>query len=80
MPNRSDNIRPLDGSEGHILSDADRKFISLPVRLGGLGIPIYQEISTCEYEFSRKGTSLLTPRFVAQEQTYVIDKVNEKKK
>ena len=89
MPNMSENIRPLDEyltnhfipaiTEGHILSDADRKLISLPVRLGGLGIPIYQEISTCEYEFSRKGTSLLTPRIVAQEQTYVIDKGNEKK-
>ena len=67
-------------TEGHILSEADnRKLISLPVRFGGLGIPIYQEICTREYENSRKVTLPLTPRIVEQEQEYTHNKEREKK-
>ena len=88
IPNLAPILKPLDDyltenfipaiTEGHILSEADRKLISLPVRYGGLGIPIYQEVCTREYEFSRKATFSLTPRIVAQEQTYSLNRAHEK--
>ena len=88
IPDLQDILKPLDDyltehfipaiTEGHILSQADRELISLPVRYGGLGIPIYQELCTREYENSRKVTSPLTPKIVAQEETYSHDKAREK--
>ena len=61
-------------TEGHILSEDDRKLISLPVRLGGLGIPIYRE--TCEREFSnsKRMTETLRHNIVTQERIYVQDR------
>ena len=89
IPGLTSILKPLDDyltehfipaiTEGHILSEADRKLISLPVRFGGLGIPIYQEVCTREYENSRKVTLPLTPRIVAQEQEYTHNKEREKK-
>ena len=88
IPDLTNILKPLDDyltehfipaiTEGHILSEADRKLISLPVRYGGLGIPIYQELCTREYNNSRKATSPLTPRIVAQEQAYVYSKTQER--
>ena len=88
IPDLTDILKPLDDyltehfipafTEGHILSEADRKLISLPVRYGGLGIPIYQELCTREYNNSRKVTAPLTPRIVSQEQTYVYSKTRER--
>ena len=53
MPNMSENIRPLDEyltnhfipaiTEEHILSPDDRKLLSLPATLGGMGIPFYRK-------------------------------------
>ena len=89
IPHLCEILRPLDEyitnyflpaiTEGHVLSEADRKLLSLPVRFGGIGIPIYEELCTREYENSRKVTSPLTPKIVAQEEQYVYDKVREKK-
>ena len=39
---------------GHVLSSDDRELLSLPVRYGGLGIPVYQEICSGEYEKVRE--------------------------
>lgn len=84
----ADILEPLDNvinnkfipaiTEGQILSAADRELLSLPVRLGGLGIPIYQEICSREYENSRKATQLLSPKIVAQEAEYVHDQARER--
>ena len=65
-------------TEGQIISAADRSLLSLPVRLGGLGIPVYQEECTKEYQNSRKVTELLTPKIVAQELHYEQDRRREK--
>lgn len=88
IPDLAEILKPLDEciekhllpaiTEGHVLSESDRKLLSLPVRFGGLGIPIYQELCSKEYANSRKATQLLTPKIVAQEHEYTLDRVKEK--
>ena len=88
IPDLVEVLKPLDDvidnklipaiTEGQIISTADRKLLSLPVRLGGLGIPIYQEDCTREYENSRKVTQLLTPKIVAQEERYEHNRERER--
>ena len=45
---------------GHLCSDNDRILLSLPVRFGGLAIPLFYNDAKYEYENSRKLTSPLT--------------------
>ena len=81
IPNLQEVLKPLDNiinnsfipaiTEGHVLSADDRKLFALPVRFGGMGIPIFTEICQQEYENSLKATQLLRPKIVAQEQFYV---------
>ena len=81
IPNLKDVLKPLDIAidtklipaltEGHALSSDDRKLLSLPVRLGGLGIPIYSEICEREFENSLKTTETLRQNIVSQERLYV---------
>ena len=88
IPDLAETLKPLDDcinnnlipaiTEGHVLSDAERKLISLPVRYGGLGIPIYSEICSKEFEYSRKLTQSLTSRIVAQESESLNDQVKER--
>ena len=88
IPDLAEILKPLDDfindkfipaiTEGHVLSAADRKLLSLPVRYGGLGIPIYQEICANEFENSRKATQILTPKIVAQERDFESDPVRER--
>ena len=88
IPSLTDILKPLDEcinnkfipaiTEGHVLSEADRKLLSLPVRFGGLGIPIYQDLCAKEYDNSRKATQSLTPRIVAQEHEYNLDRNRER--
>jgi len=83
IPNLSNLLKPLDDvltqsfipaiTEGHILSELDRKLISLPVRYGGLNIPIYHDLCVKEYEKSCKTTQLLTNNIINQEKQYVHD-------
>ena len=49
------------------------KLISLPVRLGGLGIPIYSETCQREFENSQKITQTLRHNIVNQESIYIQD-------
>ena len=75
IPELSSVLKPLDDvlnqkfipaiTEGHVMSAADRELVSLLVRFGGLGIPVYQELCDKEYENSRKATKLLRPKIVA---------------
>ena len=69
IPNISSKLKCLDAEldsfvnailDDYKFSSADRKLFSLPVKLGGLAIPIFSEISDTEYENSRKGTKDLT--------------------
>ena len=48
-------------------SDIERKLLSLPSKLGGLGIPIFAEISNQEYEYSLMLSKDLSTRIMKQE-------------
>ena len=88
IPELSSVLKPLDDvlnhkfipaiTEGHVMSAADRELVSLPVRFGGLGIPVYQELCDKEYENSRKATQLLRPKIVAQDAQFEHNQVRER--
>ena len=77
IPDLEDVLVPLDKfideqfipaiTDGHVLSKDDRSLLSLPVRLGGLGIPIFSKSCTKEFEYSLKATSTLRRNIVAQD-------------
>lgn len=88
IPNLEEVLKPLDEVidrsfipaiiEGHVLSSDDRKLLSLPVRLGGMGIPLFSEICQKEYEYSLKVTQLIRPRIVAQDHVFIPNQQAEK--
>ena len=61
------------------MSEIERKLISLPVRFGGLGIPIFSEIAHQEYVFSKRVTSQLSMN-IKQQATELTLNNNEMKK
>ena len=61
----------LPGWEGHYCSSRDRRLLALPVRLGGMGIPIFSSLSGKEYLNSRSATEQL--RRNIQSQTHELD-------
>ena len=65
-------------TDGHCCSEMDRKLLSLPVRLGGLGIPIFSELCEREYRNSVLVTQQLTEKIRDQTTVYNIDKEREK--
>ena len=83
IANLKDVLKPLDDAldqkfipaltEGHVLSGDERTLLSLPVRLGGLGIPIYSETCQREFENSQKITQTLRHNIVNQESIYIQD-------
>ena len=88
IPNLAEVLLPLDKmvdekfipaiSEGHVISADDRKLLSLPVRMGGLGIPMFGESSNREFQNSLTITEKLRANIVAQESMYVQDREAEK--
>ena len=66
-------------TEGYHCSEIERKLISLPVRFGGLGIPIFSEIAYQEYVFSKRVTSQLSMN-IKQQATELTLNNNEMKK
>ena len=88
IPDLEDVLKPLDDlidnafipaiTEGQTLSQDERKLFSLPVKLGGMGIPIFSEICKQEFENSLKATQLLRPKITAQEQIFVLDRQAER--
>ena len=54
-------------------SSNERKLLSLPPKLGGLGIPIFSEIADFEYSNSRLITETLTMKVIYQERRYEED-------
>ena len=66
-------------TEGHALSGDERRLLSLPVRLGGLGIPIFSELCEKEFNNSLKATSRLRPKICSQQQIFIEDKAAERK-
>ena len=66
-------------TEGHVCSDDERKLLSLPVRLGGLGIPIFSEICSREFSASNRITEQLTDSIVNQRIRFDLDQNSQKK-
>ena len=83
ISNLSTILEPLDETvtkefipaitDGHHCSEDERRLLSLPVRLGGLGLPIFSELCDREYENSLKATKQLAVRIQAQNSAYEID-------
>eukprot|EP00111_Clytia_hemisphaerica_P010100 TCONS_00029546-protein len=75
-----DYLIPLDNAidqlfipaitEGHRCSPIERRLLALPVRYGGLGIPILAETAKQEFENSLKVTNTLTENIVTQSKEY----------
>ena len=89
IPDISENLKRLDEkvlkefipaiTEGHQCSPNERSLLSLPVRMGGMGIPIFSEISDIEFNNSIKVTKQLTENINRQIHEYDINKEMEKK-
>ena len=54
--------------EGRCVTDDERKLLSLPPRLGGMGIIMPSEISSREFELSKTATQTLSNAIVQQEK------------
>ena len=70
IPNLTGGIQP---------NELERQLFSLPPSMGGLGIPIFAEQATIEFENSIKMTQSLSNNIINQERTYNIDR-NEQSK
>ena len=89
IPNISEKLKRLDDkvekdfipaiTEGHQCSPNERALLSLPVRMGGMGIPIFSEISDTEFNNSMKVTKQLTENINRQIHEYDINKEQEKR-
>ena len=55
-------------------SEEEKKLLSLPPKLGGLGIPIFSTISDAELENSKHFTASLQKNIIEQNRVYVTDK------
>ena len=53
-------------TEGHEFSEDERQLISLPVRLGGLGIPVFSKICATEHENSKCMSAQLSNEIMEQ--------------
>ncbi len=88
IPKMADAIRPLDEkinqefipaiTEGHHCSHTQRMLLSLPVKMGGLGVPMLTELCESEYKNSKRATEQLTERIRVQNEKYDIDRVQQK--
>ena len=87
--NLSEHLKPLDDvitsefipaiTEGHICSEDERVLLSLPVKLGGLAIPIFSKTSDDEFENSKYACKQLTNNIKQQKQSYESDLKAHKK-
>ena len=78
IQNIKEQMKPLDEvidsvfipaiTEGHCCSRLDRKLLSLPVKSGGMGIPIFADLCDREYANSRLASQQLTSNIVQQIQ------------
>ena len=65
-------------TEGHICSRDDRRLLSLPVRMGGMGIPIFSDSAVAEYQNSKNVTTYLREKVLAQESDFQPDAQQQK--
>ena len=88
IPNIEDELSKLDHiidhellpaiTEGHNFSADERLLVSLPVKMGGLGIPIFKELCSKEYYTSKHLTEQLSNNIVQQNAKLVIDANKQK--
>ena len=89
IPNISQNLERLDEkiskdfipaiTEGHQCTPSERSLLSLPVRMGGLGIPVFSKIADIEFQNSVEFTKQLTENISRQIYEYNIDNEEEKR-
>lgn len=63
---------------GHTCNHLERKLLSLPTRMGGLGTPIFSEMSVIEFDNSKTLTNDLTNLIIQQQEVYVTGDPNVK--
>ena len=78
VPGMEDHVKPVEDAirnkllpaltDGHHFSDKDRLLLSLPPKLGGLGIPIMTKTAAEEHQFSQMLTKSLSSRIYKQEE------------
>ena len=83
IPNISQLLEPLEQVirtkflpallEGRSVTDDERKLLSLPPRLGGMGIIIPTRISDREFELSKSATKLLSDAIILQQKELPTD-------
>ena len=88
IPSLGELLKPLEDctrfnfipaiTGGQLCSDNDRILLSLPVRFGGITIPLFHNDAKYEYENSRKLTSSLTQSIKNQYQIYSDNKTEQK--
>ena len=88
IPDVAELVKPIDEiidtkfipaiTEYQNITSSDRKLLSLPVKLGGLGIPIFAESSGIEFENSRKISKYLMDKIVAQDRQYEVNRQRER--
>jgi hypothetical protein len=62
------------------INQHERNFLSIPVKYGGLGIPLFTEISENEYQNSLIVTEQLVSKMFDQDHQYALDNDLKKKK
>ena len=60
--------------DGHISSNVKRKRLSLPVKLGCMGVVIFADVAKTEYQNSRNITESLTKLYLVQSTEYNINR------
>ena len=88
IPNIADLVERVDNildskfipaiTENQTITERVRKLLSLPVRLGGLGLPIFSESCNIEFGNSRKISKYLINKIVAQDERYEINPKRER--
>ena len=88
IPNISQNLQRLDEkvdknfipaiTEGHQCTPTERSLLSLPVRMGGMGIPVFSKFFDIEFNNSVQVTKQLTENINQQIHEYNIDNEQDK--
>ena len=83
IPDISELLKPLENEirlrlipallEGRMCNDDERQLLSLPIRLGGMGIINVCDVSDNEHANSKQATELLTAAIIAQQTALPLD-------
>ena len=88
IPNIENQLKPLEEALNNLIQSLldnyqcngnQRNLISLPPKLGGLGIQIPSEISKIQYDNSKKVTKSLTDHITKQKEFLELDKMADRR-